>query len=250
MGAGIRMRGVFVLLLGVGCGPKALTDDGGIGEEGDSRTNDGGITGAGPGSANPTTSEEGGRDEGEAEATGLPDPMPDSTSGGQCPVWVHQGCPLEQAVMTSLVHGSTPLGEFDVVPYAFFSSNTWCDWCVDWVNIQRIVFVSDPELLKDVWAWEAPEEGLELRLLGFEGPTGQELTGELVAYRDGESSQIDATFVISNFPEPTDVADPFDPEKSFPLSGEIVTASGNGWAVNGSFTALYCPQLNEYAICE
>lgn len=251
----MRAGGIIVAVLGIGCGPKVPTDDGG-GDESSETTisvTDDSTTGSSADSARPTSGVGEGSEAGEAEATSLPpwkiDVWADTGETG-CLEWADQGCPLDHEGMTSLVHGTTPLGDFDVLPYAFFNGHTWCGGCIGMSNVERIVFVSDPGLVKDLSPWEDLTEGMEFRLLGFEGPTGQEIVGWLYAHRDGASSQTQATFIIDDLPDPAELADPFDPTMPAVVSGQIVSTDDPDWAVHGQFWALYCPQLNDYAICE
>ena len=164
------------------------------------------------------------------------------TTGG-CPEWAFMGCG-ETPRTNAFVGGSTPLGEFDVT-YAAFAGDAGCSSCVETPNVDRVVLVSTPA---DVPGFE-PDDGLVLELSAFEGPADETIDGIVVAIRDGMSVSTSAIIELESLPGVTDLADPFDPLAPAIVNGNFA-AKATDWSLTGTFSAVYCPRLNNFAICE
>lgn len=169
---------------------------------------------------------------------------------GECTDWATMGCgtPSPRAV----VMGATPQGDFETTLAVFggmIGCAGWCDGALS-SNIQRIVLAADPAVLEGLEPFHLVDETLVIEFDVFEGPLGVPVDAQLWANRDGMSSQgFGAQVVIDLLPTGEQLAEPFDPGTAVVVTGSV-TLEAPGWSVAGTFAASYCPQINEYYICE
>lgn len=182
------------------------------------------------------------------DSTGPRLDLPPDVGGPGCPTWPAMGCGTPTA--RTSVGGTTPLGDY-ATSYAVFGSDAGCGLCV-WPNIVRFVLAADPTVLQDLEPWSEPDETLVLQFEfgGFEGPPGAELNVVAIASRGGSSVQtFDGLITIDGVPTEEELAGPFDPMSAVVITGSV-SVVGDGWDVSGPFSAVYCPDANQYAICE
>ena len=256
----VGSRVVVIALAVIGCGPSVVVPgDTEMETTAASRGDDDGDASASRGDGpRPATSDatggdpDGGPDGGPGDDPFPipPDVPPSATTGDVCIEWPSDGCAIDIGP-ASLVHGDTPLGELGPgLTYGYFVGAPLCDFCVETTRIGSIYFVTDPQEIAGLDAFEVPSTGLELAIDIFEGPLGQEMSATAVMRADGEEAFGEAVFTIDTLPDPYELGEPFDPAAPAVVSGNVVGIQGDGWAVHGQFVAVYCPRLNEFAICE
>lgn len=179
-----------------------------------------------------------------------------TTSGGDTSVprcmgdWPDLGCALlDEPNVEGTV--STPHGSFQV-SYAYFGAQMGCSQCIFESNIGVVYLLPEPIA--------SGANGIESEDMlvffpagssGFIGPTGTSIDGgQLRVVRSGvQQDSFEATFEIGTIPDPQSLADPFDPQTATAISGRVQVNSGN-WDVDLTFSASYCPLVNEFVICE
>lgn len=164
--------------------------------------------------------------------------------------WTWEGCALLDAPN---VNGTveTPLGSFEV-SYAYFGAQRYCSSCVSEGNVGVVYLLPNP--ISQERDWIDAEEMLVLEPGqgdGFTGPTGESISGaRLEVIRDNMSDQVfDATFSLDSIPDPQSLTEPFDPANAAAISGSV-QKSGDGWQVDLTFAASYCPMGDTSYICE
>jgi len=244
--------GLEVCVLGgaLGCGPTApvggessSTEDGTTAAM--STTTSTGTSAPSPTSgttAGPSTTTEGA----DVGSDGLP---PDV--GLECEVdWATMGCgtPSPRGGVTA----ATPQGDFETTVAVFGGLSGCAGWCPGALapNVQRIVLAADPAVLEDLEPFGQVDETLVLELDSFQGPLGDPVPATLWASRDGVSTFSGAAeVVIDLLPTAEEVSEPFDPSQAVVVTGSVALEA-RGWSVQGTFAASYCPEINEYYICE
>lgn len=249
-----ELVGMTAVVMAVACGPLVELPEGSSGgassgaeEEGSGRVTTGpmGTTGR------PATTRE--ADTGAVDDGPRLDLPNDSEVDPDCVDWPFGGCTVPSP--RGAVEGTTPLGEF-ATTLSVFGSDAGCGG-VCWLgpNIIRLHLVADPALISELEPWSFVDESLVIELDqwgsgGFEGPVGRVIVATLYANRDGVTVQTStAEVVIDTLPSAEELSEPYDPRAAVVVTG-TVTAQGDGWNVMGTFAASYCPDVNEYAICE
>lgn len=173
--------------------------------------------------------------------------------GTDCVDWPFGGCGMPSP--RGVVEGTTPLGEF-ATTLAVFGSDAGCGGvCLVSANVLQIHLVADPALVPQLEPWSFLDETLVIELDewgsgGFQGPLGRPVQAKLYASRDGVTVQTNAAEVVmDDLPSGEELSDPFDPATAVVVTGTVV-AQDAGWSVAGSFAASFCPDLDQYAICE
>ncbi len=183
-------------------------------------------------------------------STGAPVPDVPGVDTSDCPtLWVSSGCvspELETAIMAT-----TPVGDF-ALDYAAFGSHMGCGYCVDSPNVYSLVFAADTDLFSDLTPGLGVDETLTVQFVfaPFEGPLDRPVMAEMTANRDGISEQtLEALVTFDEFPTAEELAEPYEPDNAVAIAGSV-TVDAEGWTVQGSFVATYCPDINEFNLCE
>lgn len=172
--------------------------------------------------------------------------LPPDVNGTCQEEWATMGCgmPSDQGG----VMATTPLGEFTTTR-ALFASLTGCSACDVFPNIYSITLFDASVPIDEIDPW-GTDETLVLYLDFFEGPAGEPTLATLQANRGGVGDQVSPVEVIVDIiPTAQDLAVPFDPANAVVVTGSV-TVMAPGWSVAGTFGASYCPDLNEFIICE
>lgn len=245
------LLGSWVLGTGLGCGPTVKGGDGSSSDGGSTTTAVGTTTLPGdttPMTVTTATTVSGTTTEGLDDGPRLD--LPTDLPAEDCVDWATMGCstPSPRGVVTA----ATPQGDFEATVAVFgglIGCGGWCPGALS-SNIQRIVLAADAVVLEGLEPFGAVDETLTIEFDAFEGPLGVPVDARLGAHRDGVSTYVNgAQVVIDLLPTNEEVSDPFDPGMAVVVTGSV-TLEAPGWSVAGTFGASYCPEMNEYYICE
>jgi hypothetical protein len=163
---------------------------------------------------------------------------------GSCAMWASEGCADLPAPNAEVV-GDTPLGTFDT-SYAVFASEGCFGSCVETTNVGRVVLVDSPV---DVPEDATPEEGIVVEAFVYDRLEDEPVEAFVTVVRDGESAGEWGVMHIPVLPDPSEIADPFDPATAAFVQGSFAV-DAPGWSLRGTFEAAYCPALNLLAVCD